>query len=270
MSEKHTIRFLKFVASAGNDGCGWSRKEGTDRVVLTAGNRQLATTAETLQKAIEKKHVANKSCNGNTGLILTPGGKSLLIRLLHPQDGFREQHLESRLAKRTMQGKMQTVRVTDSESPLARLRHGGGGRSSVVISDPEFEAGECLRRDFEKAGLRPSITSNWSFAGAGSGKGALSPRDNIQDFAMDAKQRFNKAVSSMEPELKGVAVDVCCFLKGLEEVEFERNWPRRSARVMLKASLSALARHYGYLSDRACTSRRCLQLTAAWLPWHMP
>ncbi|MBB3996592.1 DUF6456 domain-containing protein [Aureimonas pseudogalii] len=153
---------------------------------------------------------------------------------------------------------MAPTRTPADESPLTRLatRRVAGG--VPFLDAGECEAGERLRADWTRGGLMPSVTQRWDRL---PGAGSAGPGD-WSDHMMDCRRRTQGALSAVGPELSGVLVDVCCFLKGTEQVERERGWPARSAKMLLKAGLGILARHYG-LTHRAGTGGAA---TRAWRP----
>ena len=135
-------------------------------------------------------------------------------------------------------------RVNNLESPLAALYHRKTADGLSFLTDAEFKAGEQLRRDFTCANIMPRISANWETSVGGRGRSYGNGVAEMTDIALAARLRVEKAVAAVGPELAGVLLDVCCFLKGLETVERERRWPVRSAKLLLKTSLSVLDRHY--------------------------
>ncbi len=134
------------------------------------------------------------------------------------------------------------VIIDQAESPLAWLANRKGTDGKPLIGVASLEAGERLRRDFTFAGLEPRMTADWSANGAGgSGSGALTYSDSV----IAARQRVGAALDFVGADFAGLLLDVCGFLKGLEIIEGERRWPRRSAKLVLILALRQLARHYG-------------------------
>ncbi|WP_245418470.1 DUF6456 domain-containing protein [Cohaesibacter intestini] len=142
--------------------------------------------------------------------------------------------------------------INRKESPLAALALRKKPDGNPMLSSSQFEAGERFRLDFERGQMAPMMGINWDKLGkAGGGKGQGSfGRIEISDNAMGARQRFSQAALYVGDELFGILVDFCCFLKGLETIERERQWPARSAKQILSLALDRLARHYG-LSEKA-------------------
>lgn len=143
----------------------------------------------------------------------------------------------------TPQGRRR-VTVDDSESPLAWLARRAGRDGRPMIDAEQFQAGERLRADFTRARMMPRMTANWSASGGGTPRAPNA--ETYSDMVTAARQRVNAALGAVGPEFSGLLLDVCCFVKGLEDVERERRWPLRSAKVVLQLGLERLARHYGY------------------------
>jgi hypothetical protein len=158
-------------------------------------------------------------------------------------DPLRAQHME--LGRRQIRDDngFCDVLVDEAESPLAWLARRKGRDGRALIEPVQLLAGERLRAEFTRAHLMPRITSNWSAAVADGPRGA-SPA-TFTEAVTGARQRVRRALDAVGPEFSGLLVDLCCFLKRLEEVERERSWPPRSAKVVLQLGLDRLARHYG-------------------------
>ena len=183
--------------------------------------------------------------------ISSAGAAAVRRRLAGGEDGYAGQHQERGpiMLDDPAFGRRR-VTVNHDESPLAWLRRRKDASGRPLIDASQFNAGERLRADYERAQLMPRVTANWMAAVAGKRRSGENGIAELTESALAARRRVDAALAALEPEMANLAVDFCCFLKGLEQIERERRWPARSAKVVLKLTLAALARHYG-LSARA-------------------
>ena len=163
-------------------------------------------------------------------------------------DSFRARHLSVTRARiETPDGPLD-VAIDESESPLGWLARRKDRDGKPLIEAVQFQAGERLRADFTRANLTPSVTSSWDPSRA-QGRRGQSAGATFTDAVVAAREQVNLALEAGGPEFAGVLQDVCCFLKGLADVERERRWPARSAKLVLQLGLDRLARHYGLASE---------------------
>jgi hypothetical protein len=142
----------------------------------------------------------------------------------------------------------QAPSINLDECPLAWLARRKDKDGRPMLSDAEINAGERLRADFWFAQMTPRITANWSnlFSESGGRRGAPDHGVEISDNVIAAKERVRIALKAAGPDLAGMLIDVCCYLKGLEQGEKSGGWPQRSGKVVLQIALRQLARHYGF------------------------
>jgi hypothetical protein len=225
-------RLLAILAAAGADG---PQARSVD-----AGDLAQLLSADLVQVGADGR------------LALTSSGRAHRARAAAecvgaPIDKFRAQHLDLGTRSIGTDHGEHTVMTDHAESPLVWLarRKSHDGRS--YLQPVHLQAGERFRIDFTRAQLMPRTTSNWTAAVAQGARGG--PPATYSDAVVAARQRMRHALDALGPEFSGLLVDVCCFLKRLEDVERERRWPLRSAKVVLQLGLDRLARHYGLGSE---------------------
>jgi hypothetical protein len=165
-----------------------------------------------------------------------------------PVGPFRAQHLS--LARRSIVGPdgPVDVAVDESESPIAWLARRKGRDGQPLIAPVQLQAAERLRSDFTRARLTPRVTSNWD-ASVARGRRAGNGAQHFTDVMIAAREQVHRALDAVGPEFAGLLLDACCFLRGLEDIERERRWPQRCAKVVVQIGLDRLARHYGLTSE---------------------
>lgn len=251
-SEKQIRRLVRFLAP-GPVSVEPSSKPGC--VLLSDPNRGAITTSVSNCRQLLSQGLAVR-----TGGMLksTAAAQAKQRRDASGTPDFPKQHRDISIEPVLLDsGSIDAVEINLAESPLSRLCKLKNRSGRPFLETGEFQAGERLRSDFTRGQLAPRLGIDWRepacFSKAHSGS-----KTDITDSAMSARIRVEEALASVGPELSGVLIDICCFLKGLSDVESERGWPVRSAKVVLKTALASLARHYGFVSVQSNSKRGIL------------
>lgn len=181
---------------------------------------------------------------GAQGVSVTAAGRAWLVRRAAAGAGVLDPFLAQHLEPEIVDSSPAPVMIDRAESPLAWLARRKGKDGQPLISHEQLLAGERLRIEFTRAQMMPRVTSDWNAAGSPRRRGSRAETE-AADSVVGARQRVRHAVDAVGPEFAGLLLDVCCFLKRLEDIERERRWPARSAKVVLQLGLDRLARHYG-------------------------
>ncbi len=242
-----TRRLLKALAGA------TGRLAGDGAAVIVAGpdgERRLAMPPG-LTRALARADLLRIETSG--AVTVTAAGLAWLRRsLAGSTDPFRaQQGAPAPASIGAPDGGAAVVLKAEDASPLARLAARRGRDGKPLVDAGQCAAGERLRSDFGFAQLGPRVTMDWSgfggpSGGSGVGRGGAA---ELSDAVAAARERVRRALSALGPELADVALDVCCFEVGLEEIERARGWPVRSAKVVLAIALDRLAAHYGLAAE---------------------
>lgn len=190
--------------------------------------------------------LAERSGENSKRLVIADAGRARLQRMRWPAEtACLAQHLE--LVEGPEAGGTRQALKDLSESPLAWMARRRGRDGLPLIDAAAFAAGERLRQDLTLAAILPRVSTDWTRPRVDGG-GASDPASG-SEAPLAARIRVDHALAAVGGQLSGLLIDLCGFLKGLERIESERQWPPRSGKVVARIALARLAEHYGIESQ---------------------
>lgn len=235
--DKASARLLRFL---GNGGCRLMEEGALTRLARPDG-AETTVISDVVAASIR----CGLAVRRGEKLFATREARSWLRRFLAArEEAFLDQHRTVETTEIKDGGRRETVSINATSTPLAALSRLKDRTGAVWLPADAVRAGERLARDFHYGALQPRVTQSYELRVGERRRPGSGGAADLEDSVVAARLRVASAVEAMGPDLSGVALDVCCFEKGLETVERERQWPPRSAKLMLKTALLQLHRHY--------------------------
>ena len=158
-------------------------------------------------------------------------GRLLAERSVDAEDASKSQIERKRRPARS-------VTVNLAESPLGWLHSRG------MVTERQFDAGERLRADWERAQLAPRTTMSWDAAAVSKRRGGQPAGADLTCSQIDAKRRFHEAIASAGSGLADILWRVVCSGEGMREAETALGWPARAGKLVLTLALDRVADYY--------------------------
>jgi hypothetical protein len=171
-----------------------------------------------------------ESSGGESGLAQLSDGRLLEERAIDWGDGRRRSRARARPVR--------SVTVNLAESPLGWLLSRG------LVSRRQFDAGERLRTDWDRAQLAPGVTMSWDAAPVGRRRGGSASGPDLNGAQLDARRRFDEAVAAAGPGLADILWRVVCAGEGMRDAESALGWPARAGKLVLSFALDRVADYY--------------------------
>ena len=205
LEESQLYRDLMRLKPQGWTANAWAVRAGVSRTVWTDMRRHGNPSRRTLEK------------------LLTAAGSSLAeFEAPRVGDAFQRPEPVKNLA----------------ESPLGWLFSRG------LLTSAQFDAGERLRADWERAQLGPRVTMTWDSVPIARSRGRAAPDRVASDSQIDAKRRFDAALAEAGPGLSDILWRIVCAGEGMRDAESALGWPARAGRLVLTLALDRVARFY--------------------------
>jgi hypothetical protein len=141
-------------------------------------------------------------------------------------------------SERIEKGSARSVTVNLTESPLGWLLARG------LVTQRQYDAGERLRSDWERAQLAPRVTMAWDAAPVARGRGGSASLSDLAGAQIDAKRRFDGAIASAGSGLADILWRIVCAGEGMRDAETALGWPARAGKLVLSFALDRVADYY--------------------------
>jgi hypothetical protein len=227
-------------------------------VFAAADRRRRPSAIATAQETARALSEGRIEPAGQGAYRLSAAGRAALRRLEDREsetDVFARQHRD--LGTRPVidaQGRIETVAVNLSESPLARYARATTPGGAPLLSPEQVMAGERLRIDYHRSAMGSPAGSDWTRLPGGKTRGLRHDPAAAPVSRIDARRRVMDALDAVGPGFDRLLVSVLLRETGMQAAERALDWPDRSGATALKLALGRLAVHYGILAPAAAAN----------------